>query len=168
MTTIAYKAGVMAADSRAYAGFNSPLGAKRKIRRLPDGTLIGCSTNQVGVGEAVMDWYAAGADPEKAPSLSETKFTFLAVRPNGQAFYAYDGFTLSGPISGSCFAIGSGEGIAHGAMRAGATAKRAVEIACDCDVWTGRPVVTISHVRGPLTQRKADKIVRDYLKKAAK
>lgn len=145
MTTIAYTAGVMAADTRAYAGFNTPLGRKTKIRRLPDGTLIGCSTNQVGLGEAVMDWYAAGADPDKTPEPAETKFSFLAVKPTGEAFYAFDNFLIAGPIHGDYFAIGSGEGVAHGAMRAGASAERAVEIAAELDVWTGLPVVTLRH-----------------------
>lgn len=145
MTTIAYKAGVMAADTRAYAGFNSPLGEKRKIRRLADGALIGCSTNKVGLGEAVLDWYEAGADPDKAQKVAETKFTFLAVKSTGEGFYASDNFLLSGPIKADCFAIGSGEGIAHGAMRAGADARRAVEIACAIDVWSGLPVVTLAH-----------------------
>ncbi|MGB3833792.1 MAG: hypothetical protein WA975_18225 [Mesorhizobium sp.] len=145
MTTIAYKAGVMAADTRAYAGFNSPLGEKRKIRRLADGTLIGCSSNQVGLPEAVMSWFEAGADMMATPKPAETKFAFLAVRPNGDGFYANDDFLLSGPIKAECFAIGSGEGVAHGAMRAGADARRAVEIACEIDVWSDLPVVTLTH-----------------------
>lgn len=146
MTTIAYKAGIMAADTRAYAGFNSPLGTKRKIRRLANGTLIGCSTNQVGLGEAILDWYENGAKPEEGPRPpDEVKFTFLAVLPDGSAFYGYDSYFLSGPITADCFAIGSGEGVAHGAMRAGASAIRAVEIAAEIDVWSGLPVENITH-----------------------
>lgn len=145
MTTIAYRAGVMAADSRAYAGFNAALGQKTKIRRLDDGTLIGCSSNQVGLGEAVMDWYADGADPAKAPKASETKFSLLAVMRDGQAYYASDNFLLSGPITAEFFAVGSGEGIAQGAMHAGASAELAVEIACRVDVWSGLPVITLRH-----------------------
>lgn len=146
MTTIAYTAGVMAADTRAYAGFNAVLGSKTKIRRLPDGTLLGCSTNQVGFGEAVLDWFERGHDLANAPKAAgELKFSLLAVLASGDAFYASDSFHLSGPIHGEYFAVGSGEAVAQGAMRAGADAKRAVEIACECDVWSGLPVVTISH-----------------------
>lgn len=145
MTTIAYKDGVMAGDTRAYAGFNTPLGKKTKIRRLDNGVLIGCSTNLVGLSEAIMDWYAAGAVFEDAPKVDEPKFSFLAVRPDGEAFYANDSFRLAGPIRAECFAIGSGEGVAHGAMRAGASAERAIEIACECDVWTELPVMTLRH-----------------------
>lgn len=145
MTTIAYTAGVMAADSRAYAGYNAPLGQKIKIRRLPDGTLIGCSSNQPGLGEAVLDWYTRGAKPDDTPKAGELKFSLLVVRPNGDAFYAGDAFNLSGPIRAKWFAIGSGEAAAHGAMRMGASAKRAVEIACTIDVWSALPVITLRH-----------------------
>lgn len=137
----------MAADSRAYAGFNAALGQKTKIRRMPDGTLIGCSSSDVGLGEAVLDWYERGgavADIPKARS-NDRKFTLLVVRPSGEAFYAYDDFHLSGPIRAEFFAIGSGEGVAHGAMHAGADAVHAVEIACRVDVWSGLPVVTLKH-----------------------
>jgi hypothetical protein len=106
---------------------------------------VGCSTNQVGFGEAVLAWYEAGAVPANAPGADETKFTLLVVKPNGEAFYGYDSFHLSGPITADCYAIGSGEGPAHGAMRAGASAERAVEIACDVDIWSSLPVITISH-----------------------
>jgi hypothetical protein len=144
MTTITYRAGVMAADSRAYAGYNAPLGQKTKIRRLDDGTLIGCSSVQPGMGEAVLEWYGRGAKIEDAPK-GEAKFTLLAVKPDGAAYFASDSFNLSGPIRAEFFAIGSGEGAAHGAMHAGATAERAVEIACLVDVWSGLPVITLRH-----------------------
>lgn len=145
MTTIVYRAGVMAADTRAYAGFNAALGQKTKIRRLDDGTLVGCSSNQVGLGEAVMDWYAAGAAADKAPKATESKFSLLVVKPDGQGFYACDNFLLSGPIAGEFFAVGSGEGVAQGALHRGASAAEAVEIACRVDVWSGLPVITLTH-----------------------
>lgn len=145
MTTIAYRAGVMAADSRAYAGFNAPLGRKTKIRRLEDGTLVGCSSNQVGFGEAVLDWYTRGAKPDDVPKATEINLALLVVKPGGEAFYAYDGFNLSGPMTGDFFAVGSGALVAQGAMHYGATAERAVEIACKVDVWSGLPVITLRH-----------------------
>lgn len=148
MTTITYRAGTMAADSRAYAGYNAALGQKTKIRRLDDGTLIGCSSVQPGMGEAVMDWYARGAKIDDAPK-GEAKFTFLAVKPSGVAYFASDSFNLSGPIRAQFFAIGSGEGAAQGAMHAGASAELAIEIACAVDVWSALPVVTLRHDVSP-------------------
>jgi hypothetical protein len=145
MTTIAYRQGVMAADTRAYAGFNGQLGEKTKIRRLPDGTMIGASTNQVGLGEALLNWYEAGADPAKAPGkLNESKFTLLVVKPEGEAFYAYDTFMLSGPVRAEFYAIGSGAEYALGAMAHGAGPEYAVEIACQYDVWSAAPVMALT------------------------
>jgi 20S proteasome alpha/beta subunit len=145
MTTIVYRGGVMAADSRAYAGYNAALGSKTKIRRLPDGTLIGCSSVQPGLGEAVIEWYAKGARPAAAPAKGDAKFTLLVVKPDGSAFYASDGFYLSGPLVAPFFAIGSGEHAAQGALHAGCSAKQAVEIACKIDVWSAPPIVTLTH-----------------------
>lgn len=145
MTTIAYRHGVMAADSRAYAGFNAALGSKTKIRRLEDGTLIGCSSNQVGLGEAVIDWYVRGAKPDDAPKSAEINLSLLVVKPSGEAFFANDGFHLSGPIRADFFAIGTGHAAAQGAMHMGASAQEAVEIACRVDVWSGLPVVVLRH-----------------------
>lgn len=145
MTTIAYRDGVMAADSRAYAGYNAALGNKTKIRRLDDGTLIGCSSTVPGFGEAVLDWYARGGKPDDAPKAEASKFSLLVVKPDGSALYASDAFHLSGPITAAFYAIGSGEGPAQGAMHAGASAKQAVEIACRVDVWSGLPVMTLTH-----------------------
>lgn len=145
MTTIAYRAGVMAADSRAYGGTSKAIGSKTKVRRLDDGTLVGCSSNQVGLPEAVLDWYARGAKADDAPKPAAVEFTFLAVKPDGNAFYASDAFMLTGPLRAEFFAIGSGGYAAQGALHAGASAERAVEIACMVDCWSGLPVVTVKH-----------------------
>lgn len=145
MTTIAYRHGVMAADTRAYAGFNAALGRKTKIRRLDDGTLIGCSTNQVGLGEAVIDWYVRGAKPDDTPKSAEISLSLLVVKPTGEAWFASDGFLLSGPIHADFFAVGSGQAVAHGAMHMGASAQEAVEIACKVDVWSCLPVIALRH-----------------------
>lgn len=143
MTTIAYRDGMMAADSRAYAGRNAPLGIKTKIRRLDDGTLVGCSSSEPGQAEAVMDWYAQGC--ASRPAFKEPKFTLLVVKPDGSAFYAESEFYLSGPFRAPFYAIGSGEAFAQGAMHFGATAHQAVEIASRCDVWSDVPVVVLQH-----------------------
>ena len=105
MTTIAYRDGVMAADSRAYSGTRFPVGSKVKCRRLEDGTLLGISSTVPGEAEAVARWFEAGADPKAGPA-SEPKHTLLAVRPNGEVFYSDDSYFLSGPLSGEFFAIG--------------------------------------------------------------
>lgn len=145
MTTIVYRAGTMAADSRAWSGDKHPIGNKVKIRRLEDGTLIGCSTTTPGGGEAVLDWYEAG-HPDEGHTLPES-FTFLAVQKNGEVYYATDADFITGPLTADFFAIGSGEQYAMGALHMGATAEEAVRVACKADAWTGFPIHTITHRR---------------------
>lgn len=147
MTTIAYRDGTMAADSRGYAGNCASLGTKSKIRKCPDGTLVGCSSNKPGQTEAVMAWFMAGADLSKVPDFGAIgpDFTLLVVRADGTALYGDGLFHLSGPLTAPFFAVGSGRGPAYGAMEMGASAQRAVEVACLHDVWSGGPIETLQH-----------------------
>jgi ATP-dependent protease HslVU (ClpYQ) peptidase subunit len=138
----------MASDSRAYSGDKHPIGTKVKIRRLDDGTLIGCSTTTPGGGEAVLDWYEAG-HPDEGHELPE-HFTFLAVEKNGDAYYATQSEFMSGPLDAEFFAIGSGEQYAYGACLAGATAVEAVRAACMADTFTDFPIYAGSHRRKTL------------------
>lgn len=142
MTCIAYRNGRMAADSRAYAGDKMPIGNKVKIRRLRDGTLIGCSTTIPGGGEAVLNWWENGK-PEGV-TLPE-HFTFLAVNPKGEGFYMTGPDFISGPLEAPFFAIGSADQYAQGALEQGATAVEAVRIAVKCDTFCGMPIYEISH-----------------------
>lgn len=143
MTTIVWRDGVMAADSRGYGGDKCPIGQKQKIRRLEDGTLVGCSSNTPGQPEAVLDWYAAGADIEKAPKFPENRFRFLAVKPDGMAFLGEDSFYLAGPLRAEFYAVGSGQEYALGALHMGASAERAVQIAVELDVWSGGAITVL-------------------------
>jgi hypothetical protein len=142
VTCIAYRNGRMAADSRAYAGDKHPIGSKVKIRRMSDGTLMGCSTTTPGGGEAVLDWWEKGK-PED--TTLPDHFTFLAVQKNGEAFYMTGPDFISGPLTAEFFAIGSGEAYAHGALEMGATAVEAVRVACRCDNFTDFPIYEITH-----------------------
>ena len=148
MTTIAYRAGVMAADTRAYAGYNAPLGSKNKLLRMPDGTLVGVSSSKPGFSEFVTTWFVSGADLKDVAHLKDVEFTLIAVRADGSAIYAKDDFYLSGPVTAPFYSIGSGNMIAIGAMHIGASAHEAVEAACHYDVWSSGPVMSIRHTEG--------------------
>lgn len=146
MTTIAYRDGVMAADSRAYSGSKVPIGEKVKIRRLDDGTLIGASTSTCGAGTWVLDWYEGGCIAKAGDAeLLPDKFDLLVVHPDGRVFIASDHAVLSGPLTTPYIAIGSGNEYALGALAHGATAVQAVEAACTLDVWSEVPVYASTH-----------------------
>jgi len=143
MSVVAYRDGVLAADSRAYGGkWCASPGAKRKIHRLEDGTRIGITSGIVGMPERFLAWLAAGADPkawgEGAPDLRA-----LIIKPGGEVFLVDDGLHFSGPIECEFYAIGSGGDFALGAMAAGMPAREAVGIACQFDQHCGGPVTVL-------------------------
>lgn len=139
MSTITYRDGIMSSDTRAYAGFNLPIGAKKKIRASEDGTLVGCTTHQPGLGEAFLAWICDGADE---PESSE--YQAIVVKPNGDVYYYRNGNQPSGPLEIDFIAVGSGAEAALGAMWMGATAEDAVGVAANIDVWTGLPVYSLA------------------------
>lgn len=143
MSTIAWDGQTLAADSRAYGGrYMSSPGSKAKIRRLDDGTRLGCVSSDVGASEQVMDWYAAGC-AAFGESDRPTNFGLIVVTPDGKLMIANDRFALSGPIDCARYAIGSGGDYALGAMAMGATAVQAVLIAAELDPHSGAPVLSL-------------------------
>lgn len=160
MTTIVYRDGVMAADTRAYSGNKPPIGRKSKILQ-HNRELIGVSTRGVGVGPVVIDWYIAGmpGGPEALRaqlSLFDTAqgFQLLAARPGGEAIYMYD-TALPVTVRAPYYAIGSGEEYALGALEMGATALEACLVACRLDVWSAEPIDLIGHDPDFAQQRRS-------------
>lgn len=146
MTTIVYRAGLMAADSRAYQGDKWPIGFKQKIKRLADGRLAGVSSSTPGLGELVLAWVEAGMDTEKTPDVGNDWFDCLIVDPEGQGYFARSNFFFAGPLQAEWFAVGSGAEVAKGALLMGATAEEAVGIAAQVDPYTGGPIITLTHI----------------------
>lgn len=141
MTTIVYRDGVMAADSRAYAGNKQPLGFKAKIHRFADGSLFGASSSKVGQCDKLRKMVEERGI--EAAFDKEIAAQGMLVRPNGDVFYFNDQDAWSGPITTDYAAIGSGEEYAMGALKMGADAIKAVEIAIECDVWTDGPIMAL-------------------------
>lgn len=154
MSTIAYRDGKMAADSRAYAGSSDPIGSKQKIFRLDDGTLIGVSTTRPGVSEAFVEWYervhldtdARHMDDPHPQVFSEPngKLTALVVTPDESVYLFEESCMPSGPLEAPFFAIGSGNQYALGALEMGASVEEAIACAIKCDVWSGGEVRTLN------------------------
>lgn len=144
MTTIVFRAGILAADSRGYSGTKTPIGDKRKIFATPDGELAGVSSALPGVSEAFRSWLLAGASPDSWPAaLTDKDFVALVVDPASQARLYNSSPLPSGPLQAPYFAIGSGEQYALGALLMGASAEEAVAAAIEMDVWSGGPITTL-------------------------
>lgn len=126
MTIIVYRDGVMSADAAIFQG-NLIAEYVRKITRLPDGGLIGCS-GRSAVCREVCDWIANGADPEKRPAAeSEGNFIALHVRPDGKVFRIEHDMKPYESVT-EFNAIGAPFEFALGALAAGASAEDAVRL----------------------------------------
>ena len=138
MTTIAYRDGVLAADSLVTLGSTKAHGSYQKIKRIGD-CLVG-TAGSVADCQAFVHWLQAG-DDDKPPPKGE--YSALIIGPNGQVRELECGNIMPRPRGAKFFALGSGGPFALAAMYAGATATEAVKIAAKIDTNTGLPVKTL-------------------------
>lgn len=150
MTTIAYKAGLMACDS-CWTLSDMQVTSLSKIVRLSSGALLGQAGDNDG-REMIffLDKIKLERNLPTRKQLLDLRLEYagLLVLPNGSIFKVTSredpvdykdevGFT---PISRKIAACGSGNELALGAMAAGKTAREAVAIACDFDINSRGPV----------------------------
>lgn len=154
MTTIVYRDGVLAADTRAFSGDKTPIGRKSKIRRLKDGTLLGISSATVGEP----DIFARTVELEGLDHVfAATMDVFaLAITTDGRVYYFNGQRAFTGPLMGDYWAIGSGDKFALGALEMDADAVRAVQIGCKLDPWSEEPIETLT-LLNPAPARKTRK-----------
>jgi len=148
MTTIAYRAGILAGDSRAYSGDKHPIGNKTKVFRLRGGRLVGVSSSVVGAPSNFLAWLNSLPDDaalERAVADQEHLVQALVVEPDGSAFYWNDGRAFTGPVKADFYAIGSGQQSAYMAMKLGKSAEDAIRLTIEVDPWTGGEVRSVKH-----------------------
>ena len=136
MTTIVYRNGVMAGDTAVFDR-GTYCGEARKVFRNEDGALLGVCGCMSALAQ-LRDWFMAGGDDDP-PELKDQDSEGLLIRSDGVAEWIGAGRKRI-EMSGDFFAIGSGFHVAMGALAAGATAERAVEIACDLDSHSRYPI----------------------------
>lgn len=140
MTTIAYRRGVVAADSMASSGDTKS--KTTKLFLLPK-LIVGCC-GHLGFGLIFVDWLRAGAREAKRPSwkgtIADVSFSAIVLSRNGCV--VWDEYLRPMPLEDEFTAIGSGADVALGAMHMGATAYQAVEAAIRFNAFTGGKVVS--------------------------
>lgn len=128
-TTIAWDGKVLAGDSQVTQGETKSFSPK--IVRI-NADIIGCAGTCKDI-EKFYQWYGNRSRPK--PHLSSMDALVVV---KGQCYY-YDEdlerISVCAP-----YAIGSGKEAALGAMKAGASSQKAVEIAREIDLYTGGPV----------------------------
>jgi hypothetical protein len=147
MTIIAYRDGIVAADSRL--SYSSSAGGDRhglceKLYRVRN-SIVALSGDDAGL--EFLRWYRKGAK-KKVSELLTSDADFMAWIINAKGELWEYGKWLEGekvvfdpryPFH----AMGCGAKAALGAMHMGATAAEAVEIACRIDPFCGGPIVTM-------------------------
>lgn len=155
MTTVACKwtsAGwVVAADTYVY-GYIAVMAGMRKITKTPGGNLVGVS-GDAGFAAKFLAWARGGfegawVDGNETDDTVDAAFVTYTVAgsPIVRIFEGKSVFDMHT----SLYAIGSGRPLALGAMAAGASVERAVEIACQYDPMSGGEVQTLAH-SGPVS-----------------
>ncbi|MCJ2084608.1 hypothetical protein MKK88_01175 [Methylobacterium sp. E-005] len=144
MTTIAYRDGVMAADTGAKFGDAKHPWAQ-KLARGPDGTLYGAS-GTASEWETFLEWVRGGCKgdhPQPRDCNGDNSFVVLCVAPNGpvETITAFGRERFEPPY----YALGYDACVAFGAMHAGACAEDAVEAAIVHGTGTFGAVTVIRH-----------------------
>lgn len=165
MTAIAYKKGVLAADTQQFSG-NLREGITEKIARRSDGALAGAS-GRADLDHQFLELFKSGRslDEFKPQGTSEDDFCALVIEPDGSVW----NYTALGkhPAGDAPFhTLGGAYPFLHGAMAAGASAEEAVRLAtvhcsnCGGDVtvlrlnaWSGREPEPIDPSEWPVHER---------------
>jgi ATP-dependent protease HslVU (ClpYQ) peptidase subunit len=148
MTTIAYRDGVLAADSRVTVDYGS--GARKHTckklfrKRVTEGKksfdVIIATAGESSPGMVFVDWYGSGTSVPDIFLHIDADFTCLVLTPDG--LFEYDTFCRGEKIEEDFYAIGSGAMAALAAMHCGKSALDAVRIAARVDTYTGGRIVT--------------------------
>jgi ATP-dependent protease HslVU (ClpYQ) peptidase subunit len=160
MTTIAYRDGFMASDSRVTV--ETEAGGIRhfkceKLYRVTSPSLGECVVGLAGEsapGLVFLDWLQS-EKPELVDRLIEGGGDFTALVLCRKGLYEYDGWCRGEKVLERFYAIGSGCKAALGAMHMGATARTAVKIACRIDTLSAPRIVTMALEKAPARRRAA-------------
>lgn len=139
MTVIAWKDGLMAADSVSTRGDTRYW--VRKLHRIEN--VVVAMTGNTDHCEALLAWFRAGRPVEKFPESQKHDSNYAC------AVFAYQGriFTIDqtpypAEMLAPFGALGVGRDFAIGALAAGADAVTAVKIACEWGDGCGGPILS--------------------------
>lgn len=155
MTTIAYRAGVLAADTRMTYGMSGIHYPNMKLFEV-GGFAIGLC-GDLRFAPIIRQWVEADFHPEALPEqVWNDDYDILVMNAQGELFTALARVLVPAPPA-EFYAVGSGRLAALGAMAYGATATEAVVIASEFDVGTGLPVqqITVEDLQAAIADRKA-------------
>ncbi|PIB91272.1 hypothetical protein [Caulobacter sp. FWC2] len=153
MTTIAYRDGVLAADTQSTCGNHRQPGEAIKVAVGPMG--LGTACGSAAFCETWLAW-VRGDEPERpVPERADEHggdCGILIHRDGRLQLFEHNGAHFP---AGAYFAEGTGMGPALGALYHGATAEQAIEAAIALDVFSGGRVMAVRLADIPATQAEA-------------
>jgi hypothetical protein len=124
MTVVTWDGAALAADRQ---GMNQDTKFEcQKLWTLPNGEII-ATAGDFAYGLRLVEWYKAGADPDKYPNRMGDDWGRIVVASH-RGCVTYEGYGVAIPVTSKFAAWGSGRDYALGALAMGASARRAVEI----------------------------------------
>lgn len=142
MTTIAFRDGVMAADSRTTTENVISKVTKVFRKRVGKKTVVIGVCGGVTASRKFVDWYGSG-DPMPEDLIPCGGQDFDALIWDGSTLWLVEELGYPVAVEEDYFAIGSGASFALAAMDCGKSAREAVRVACKRDCYSGLPVVTM-------------------------
>ena len=141
MTAIAYRDGVLAADSVGWtAGCSVKVPVAPKIRRLPCG--VYAAAGNTTVIDEFYDWMSGDPLARRPEGLVDEDFSSICVRPNGTVWFCTHRLHFT-QLHAEFLAIGGPSEFMMGALFAGATAEQAVRLAIEHTYSAGGHVQTM-------------------------
>lgn len=148
MTTIAFDGKTLAADRQMGGWINVC-----KIFKLKDGRIAAGAGNNFDAVRCIVAWMNAGSKPADRPDIpSDDAPHILVVSKCAKLTWIMWPYHEGMPITESFFAIGSGSEYAMGAMAVGASARKAVEVACRLDAHSGKGIDVVRIVKPGVTK----------------
>lgn len=142
MTSIAYKDGELAADTLCVNG-HTRTGYTRKIGRGPTGELVG-SSGTTTFSRRFVEWIESGRQGDCPTPIDDNEgvreFGFVVLTDGTIEQHEPEGVTF---LKADMFGCGSGRQVVLGAMAAGASAYKAVEIAIALDCYSGGEITVL-------------------------
>lgn len=150
MSTVVYRDGILAAD-RQITGDNMILGKVQKVFVAGD-HLVGI-TGAYADAMAFVQWASTNFDPKRKPQ-TERDVEAVVVRRDGSFHVRSSPLWVEEPITTNFYASGSGSHIAIGALAMGADPVKAVQIACEYDIFSGGGIDALTVEDIPRPKRK--------------
>ena len=146
MTTIAIDASGhwIAADGQVSCGGAVERLNEKKLRVEDgkDGPTVYVMAGTTCMFDPLVKWHKEGADPAKVPPASDAEWCLITIDRQGLRTYSH---RAPYPERSSYpFTTGTGHEYAMGALKAGASAQRAVEIACEIDIHSGGEIQVVN------------------------